>query len=64
MLPWYGAMSFIAITASKVGNMLGKYLSKTTFTFIVIALSFMGACSDIGVVLEDDMKVIFYIQNG
>jgi len=56
MFMWYCIMSANAIVASKIGNVLGKYLSKTTFTFIVIGLSFMGACSDIGVMLPEDTK--------
>merc|ERR1719461_2393221 len=39
MFWWYVAMSFVSIFSSKIGNFLGKYLSKTTFSFIVIALS-------------------------
>lgn len=56
MLPWYCIMCLNAIFASKIGNMLGQYLSKTTFTFIVIGLSFMGAASDIGVILPENTK--------
>jgi len=56
MLPWYCIMCCNAIVASKLGNFLSKHLSKTTFTFIVVGLSFMGAASDIGVVLPDSAK--------
>lgn len=56
MFWWYVAMSVVSIFSSKIGNFLGKYLSKTTFSFIVIALSLMGACSDISVALPEDIK--------
>jgi len=56
MLPWYCIMCLNAVCASKIGNYLGKTISKTTFTFIVIGLSFMGACSDIGVMLDEEVK--------
>lgn len=58
MFWWYVAMSFVSIFSSKIGNFLAKYLSTTTFTFIVIALSLMGACSDISVALDDDTQQI------
>merc|ERR1719420_1672959 len=61
MFMWYCIMSANAIVASKIGNVLGKYLSKTTFTFIVIGLSFMGACSDIGVMLPEETKKIIMV---
>jgi len=56
MLPWYCIMCANAVFASKIGNYLGKTISKTTFTFIVIGLSFMGACSNLGVMLDEDTK--------
>jgi len=56
MLPWYCVMCANAVCASKIGNYLGKTISKTTFTFIVIGLSFMGACSDLGVMLDEEIK--------
>jgi uncharacterized membrane protein YfcA len=56
MFPWYCIMCLNAVCASKLGNFLGKTISKTTFTFIVIGLSFMGACSDLGVMLDEEVK--------
>jgi len=56
MFPWYCVMCLNAVIASKIGNYLGKTISKTTFTFIVIGLSFMGACSDLGVMLDEEIK--------
>lgn len=56
MTLWYCIMCANAVLASKIGNYLGKTISKTTFTFIVIGLSFMGACSDIGVMLDEEIK--------
>lgn len=53
---WYCIMCATAVIASKIGNYLGKTISKTTFTFIVIGLSFMGACSDLGVMLDEEVK--------
>merc|ERR1719420_2507817 len=34
MFWWYVAMSFVSIFSSKIGNFLGKYLSKTTFSLL------------------------------
>jgi len=53
---WYLIMCVVAIAGSKLGNCLGQYLDQTTFTFIVIGLCFMGACSDASIMLRDDEK--------
>jgi len=53
---WYIIMCISAVIASKIGNALGRLMSQTTFTFVVIALSLLGAVSDFSVLLPEKLK--------
>merc|ERR1719483_599341 len=49
-------MCISAVIASKIGNALGRLMSQTTFTFVVIALSLLGAVSNFSVLLPEKLK--------
>lgn len=53
---WYIIMCISAAIASKIGNALGRLMSQTTFTFVIIALSLLGAVSDFSVLCPEKLK--------
>jgi len=65
---WYLIMCANAVCAAKIGNALGRLMSQTTFTFVVIALSLLGAVSDLSVLLpkkiKEDMVVGAFVGAG
>jgi len=58
---WYIIMIVVSMISSKIGNYVAGFLDKTTFVFIVISISLLGALSDISVYFPDQTNLIIVI---